>query len=390
MGLRLLILWASAPLTGAPPPRSGKAFVALALLGLGNNALPFALIAWGQTHLAAGLTSILNAATPLFAVLVAHVFTAEEKLGRFKIIGAVAGMAGVAWVIGPDPLWGASGRRVGGRRGAVGGAELRRSPPCSPGASALLGSSPSTSPPARRRRAQSILCPLALFLDPPWSLPVPSPAFVASVFAIAGLCAALAYVVFFRILSGAGATNVLLVTLLAPATLVILGALFLHERLLARQFFGFALIAIGLAFIDGRLPRALLALTLISLHTIPSSPLVRNRANLSPEEGQDGDRDPEADRSCRACRQPAQQALARSRRRGRLAAGNLLPAARRSARKGARMVRALPQSRLYDRDRILARACRTTGSSLSSAACRPLIELSCFVIIRLARLARDF
>jgi drug/metabolite transporter (DMT)-like permease len=88
VGLAALILWASAPLTGARPPRSGKAFAALALLGLGNNALPFALIAWGQTHLAAGLASILNAATPLFAVLVAHVFTAEEKLSRFKITGA--------------------------------------------------------------------------------------------------------------------------------------------------------------------------------------------------------------------------------------------------------------------------------------------------------------
>ena len=71
-----------------------------------NNALPFALIAWGQTHLPAGLASILNAATPLFSVLVAHVFTAEEKLSRFKIIGTAAGLAGVAWVVGPDLLWG--------------------------------------------------------------------------------------------------------------------------------------------------------------------------------------------------------------------------------------------------------------------------------------------
>jgi drug/metabolite transporter (DMT)-like permease len=91
------------------------------------------------------------------------------------------------------------------------------------------------------------------------SLPVPSAAVVASVLAIAAFCTALAYVVYFRILSGAGATNVLLVTIVAPATSVILSALILHERLLARQFVGFAIIAIGLAFIDGRLPRALLA-----------------------------------------------------------------------------------------------------------------------------------
>jgi EamA domain-containing membrane protein RarD len=66
-----------------------------------------------------------------------------------------------------------------------------------------------------------------------------------------------AYIVYFRILAGAGATNVLLVTLLTPATAVILGALFLHERLTAHQFLGFALIASGLAFIHGRLARTL-------------------------------------------------------------------------------------------------------------------------------------
>jgi drug/metabolite transporter (DMT)-like permease len=257
VGLAALILWASAPLTGAAPPRNGKALAALALLGLGNNALPFALIAWGQTHLAAGLASILNAATPVFAVLVAHVFTAEEKLSRFKIIGTAAGMAGVAWVIGPDLLWGQA-KVNAWAEGAVLLAAL------SYAASAVfarrvraLGLGPIDVATGQATAGAIYLVPLALFVDAPWSLPVPSAAVVASVFAIAALCTALAYVIYFRILSGAGATNVLLVTLLAPATSVILGALFLHERLLARQFLGFALIAVGLAFIDGRLPRAL-------------------------------------------------------------------------------------------------------------------------------------
>jgi drug/metabolite transporter (DMT)-like permease len=257
VGLAALILWASAPLTGAAPPRNGKAVAALALLGLGNNALPFALIAWGQTHLAAGLASILNAATPLFAVLVAHVFTAEEKLSRLKIIGTAAGMAGVAWVIGPDLLWGQA-KVNAWAEGAVLLAAL------SYAASAVfarrvraLGLKPLDVATGQATAGAIYLVPLALFVDAPWTLPVPSAAVVASVFAIAALCTALAYVVYFRILSGAGATNVLLVTLLAPATSVVLGALFLHERLLARQFLGFALIAVGLAFIDGRLSRAL-------------------------------------------------------------------------------------------------------------------------------------
>jgi drug/metabolite transporter (DMT)-like permease len=257
VGLAALILWASAPLIGAKLPRSGKALAALALLGLGNNALPFALIAWGQTHLAAGLASILNAATPLFAVLVAHLFTAEEKLSGFKIVGTAAGMVGVAWVIGPDLLWGKAGVNAWAE-GAVLLAAL------SYAVSAVfarrvraLGLEPLDVATGQATAGAIYLVPLALLMDQPWSLPVPSVAVVASVFAIAGFCTALAYVVYFRILSGAGATNVLLVTLLAPATSVVLGALFLHERLLARQFLGFALIAIGLAFIDGRLPRAL-------------------------------------------------------------------------------------------------------------------------------------
>jgi drug/metabolite transporter (DMT)-like permease len=258
VGLAALILRACVPLTGAKPPTSRKALTALALLGLGNNALPFTLIAWGQTHLQAGLASILNAATPLFAVLVAHVFTAEEKLSRFKIIGTAAGMAGVAWVVGPDLLWGQT-KVNAWAEGAVLLAAL------SYAVSAVfarrvraLGLQPLDVATGQATAGAIYLAPLALLLDRPWSLPLPSAAVVASVFAIAALSTALAYVVYFRILSGAGATNVLLVTLVAPATSVVLGALFLHERLLARQFLGFALIAIGLAFIDGRLPRALL------------------------------------------------------------------------------------------------------------------------------------
>src|SRR5271165_1569905 len=106
VGLAAAILWASAPFTGVKPPRSAKAVAGLVVLGFGNNAIPFTLIAWGQTHLASGLASILNAATPLFTVLAAHVLTVEEKLSGLKLFGTLAGMAGVAWLIGPDLLLG--------------------------------------------------------------------------------------------------------------------------------------------------------------------------------------------------------------------------------------------------------------------------------------------
>ena len=226
------------------------------MLGFGNNALPFALIAWGQTHLPSGLASILNAATPLFSVLAAHVLTAEEKLSRSKLIGSIAGLAGVAWLIGPDLLTGA---------GADLWAELAvLAAALSYALSAIfarrvrsLGLTPIDVAAGQATAATLFLAPLAGLVDRPWTLPVPSEPVIASVLAIAAFSTALAYIIYFRILAGAGATNVLLVTLLVPATSVILGALFLHERLAARQFAGFALIALGLAFIDGRLPGAL-------------------------------------------------------------------------------------------------------------------------------------
>jgi drug/metabolite transporter (DMT)-like permease len=93
VGLAAALIWACAPLIGISTPRNGKVIAALAVLGLGNNALPFALIAWGQTHLPSGLASILNAATPLFTMLAAHVLTAEEKLNSGKVVGAVAAIA---------------------------------------------------------------------------------------------------------------------------------------------------------------------------------------------------------------------------------------------------------------------------------------------------------
>ena len=168
-------------------------------------------------------------------------------------------MAGVVWVIGPDVLsvrggtdaWAEGAVLLAALSYAVTAVFARRV--------GGLGLKPRDIATGQTTAGAIYLVPVALLFDRPWSLPVPSAPVIASVFAIAALCTALAYVVYFRILSGAGATNVLLVTLLAPATSVILGALILHERLLARQFLGFALIAIGLAFIDGRLPRALLA-----------------------------------------------------------------------------------------------------------------------------------
>jgi drug/metabolite transporter (DMT)-like permease len=97
-----------------------------------------------------------------------------------------------------------------------------------------------------------ILLPLAALVDRPWDLPMPSPGAWAALLAIALLSTSLAYLLFFRILAVAGATNLVLVTFLLPGSALALGALFLDETVTLRALMGMALIGLGLAAIDGR------------------------------------------------------------------------------------------------------------------------------------------
>jgi drug/metabolite transporter (DMT)-like permease len=97
-----------------------------------------------------------------------------------------------------------------------------------------------------------LILPAALLIDRPWTLPLPSSGTLAALIGLALLSTALAYVIFFRILARAGATNLLLVTFLIPVSASLLGIAFLGERLTANQLLGMLLIGLGLAAIDGR------------------------------------------------------------------------------------------------------------------------------------------
>jgi len=256
VSLAAALLWLTAPLTGLSPGRIRANAPDLAVLGLVNNAIPFTLIVWGQTHLASGLASILNATTPVITVVAAHFFTASERLNARKLAGALCGFVGVAWMIGPDLTRGVAdnfaaelavlGAALSYALASIFAQRFRR-----------LGLAPIEVAAGQVAASSLMLIPLAFVVDRPWDLPAPSLAVIGAVIAIASLSTALAYIVYFRILAGAGATNVVLVTLLAPASSILLGAAILGERLAARHFVGLALVALGLAFIDGRLPSAL-------------------------------------------------------------------------------------------------------------------------------------
>ena len=245
------MLWAALPLLGTAPPRGARAWGAIAVMGLINNVIPFTLIVWAQQTLPSGLAAILNATTPLWTVLVAHAFTREEKASPGKLAGVLFGFAGVAAMMGADILGGAAaaGAATAAMLAAtfsyacagVFGRRFR-----------AIGVAPIQAALGQVSASSIIMLPLALAIDRPWGLPVPSAAAVAAVLGLAALSTALAYVLYFRILALAGAVNLLLVTFLIPISAILLGTLLLHEALEPRHLLGMVLIGAGLAAIDGR------------------------------------------------------------------------------------------------------------------------------------------
>lgn len=251
VSLAALILSTVTRLAGIAMPRDWRIWRSLILLGFINNALPFCLIVWGQTHIAAGLASILNATTPLFGVVVAHYFTGDEKLTAGRLAGVITGFAGVAVMIGADALR-SLGVNVFAQLAvlmatfcyAVGTVYARRF--------RGLGLSPLATATGQVTASSMLLIPVMLVVDQPWTLPVPSVTIVASLLGVATLSTALAYIIYFRLLSTAGATNLLLVTFLIPVSAIFLGIVLLGETLYLKQIAGMLMIGTGLALIDGR------------------------------------------------------------------------------------------------------------------------------------------
>ncbi|MGQ0582082.1 MAG: DMT family transporter [Reyranella sp.] len=235
--------------------RAGTPWRQLVVMGALNNALPFSLIFWGQTTITSGLASILNATTPLFAVLVAHALTRDERMTVRKLFGVLAGLAGVAILIGPDlggSIWGQIACLAAALSYAFAGVYGRRFQ--------AMGVAPMQAAAGQVTASAMLILPIMLIVDRPWELAaLPSAAVWAALASLALLSTALAYVLYFRILAAAGATNLLLVTFLIPVTAILLGAAFLGERLEPRQFAGTTLIGLGLAAIDGRITARLRA-----------------------------------------------------------------------------------------------------------------------------------
>ncbi|HAW17099.1 DMT family transporter [Oceanospirillaceae bacterium] len=252
VGLAAITLWLVVLALKLPIPNSPPIWIAFFTMGLLNNVLPFSLIVWGQSQISSGLAAILNATAPLFGVIVAGILLRDESATPLKITGVVIGFAGVIVMMDLSSIATSSllaqlailaaalsyaCASVYGRRFKATGLN-----PILVAAGQVTGST-------------LLLLPIALWVDGnDHYANVPSQVW-AAIISLAVFSTAAAYILYFKLLASAGATNILLVTLLVPVSAILLGWLFLEESLQTPHIIGMAMIALGLSAIDGRLWR---------------------------------------------------------------------------------------------------------------------------------------
>lgn len=226
-----------------------KPFIVMSLL---NSLVPYSLIVWGETHIASGLAAILGATVPIFTIVLAHFLTADEHLSPARVGGVVLGLLGVIVIIGDDLFAIASDNGLAqlailasAVSYALSGIFGRR----------LKGTPPLVSATGQMTSASTILLPIALLIERPWANATPHLDSAGAIVGLATLCTAVAYLLFFRVLALAGASNVSVVTFLIPVSSLILGALFLGESIVPRHLLGMALIGLAMLAIDNRLTR---------------------------------------------------------------------------------------------------------------------------------------
>ena len=218
-----------------------------------NTLLPFVLIVWGQSRATGGMAAILNASAPLFGIFLAHMLTQDEKLSWNKLAGILVGITGVGILVGYDFAVG-SGADILARLALLvapllyvcanifARRRLGHYPPFVVAMMQMVGSI-------------FVAFPLAIAIDQPWSLPLPSLGAIGAIVGMGVFGSALASLCHFTVLHRAGTTNATLVTLIMPLTPIVLGGVFLGEHLAPREIAGALVIAAALIIIDGRIFR---------------------------------------------------------------------------------------------------------------------------------------
>ena len=252
-GAICLLIWLT--LTSVSLPRHFEFWRNCLVMGVLNNLAPFCLIAWGQLSVTGGMASILNANTAFIGVLMSALFLKTEPLRLNRVAGVIIGVTGVAVAIGVNPLSGQTGS-VWGQLAIVLATVFYA-------LAGVWGRIRLSAYQAVQGACGMLLCsavlsvPLAIILSGQPSFSLLQTAHLGTlvilILGIGILGTAMAYPLYFKVLELAGASNLLLVTIIVPIFALTLDALLLKQLVSWLALAGFVLVAFGLSVMDGRL-----------------------------------------------------------------------------------------------------------------------------------------
>lgn len=249
VGIAALFLYLILRWQGQHLPKFGPVWRHFAVMGFFQSAFPFFLFSWGELHIDSALAAILNGTTPLFTILMAHIFIADDRITINKLIGVIIGFGGLVMLVAPSLLEGVQASTLGLLAVTLAS--------CSYGVGLVyarlnLREHVSLSTPAAHLLMATLyMLPLSLLIEQPYNLPMPSLTALGSMLALAIFGTAVAFAIFYQVLRRTSATYVSMVTYLVPIIGVILGVVILSEPLTWSAYAGCALILLGVMVVNG-------------------------------------------------------------------------------------------------------------------------------------------
>ena len=235
---------------GIALPKDGRIWLALAVMGLLNNAIPFSAIVFGQQYITGGMASILNSTTAFFGVMLSGIFLKEEAITMPKVIGVIMGILGVIIIMGFDTLSSLSLTNIGQILIILSSISYAFASIWGKFQVKNLGVEVTAT-------GMLITSSVWMFILATMVEGLPFEALsmrsTLSLLTFAILCTSVAYLLYFAILKQAGAANLTLVTIIIPPFALILDALALGEMVSLQELIGFVIISLGLLVISGKL-----------------------------------------------------------------------------------------------------------------------------------------
>lgn len=249
VGLAAVLLYLVLRLQGRNLPKFGPIWKHVAVMALVQNALPFTLFNWGEQHIDSALAAILNGTTPLFTIILAHIFVADDRISMSKLLGVLVGFGGLVLLIAPSlfagvqvTTWGLMAIAVAAASYGVAIVYSRLH---------MRGLPPLAAPTAQLGLAALFMLPLSLLIEQPFRVPAPSLAALGSLLTLAVFGTAVAFVVYYHIIERVSASYMAMVTYMVPLFGVVLGVLILNEQLGWTAYAGCVLILTGVMIVNG-------------------------------------------------------------------------------------------------------------------------------------------